>query len=105
MVESACCCWEIFLETLTLKETRFQHRNTTINVGNHSTNLILTAEDEQINEPETSSCLGTDRQNLITHMGEQISAPTNKKYAPRCKGGNFRKLKGIISKKLIREKM
>lgn len=83
-------------------DTHLQHRNTTINVGNHGADLILTAEDEQINEPEMSSCLGTDRHNLITHMGEQIFAPTNEKHTRRCKGGggggDFRKLKGIISK-------
>lgn len=74
------------------------HRKPAINVGNHNADLILTAEDEQINEPKMSSCLGTGKHNLITHMWEQIFAPTNKKHARRCKRGNFQKLKGIISK-------
>lgn len=84
-------------------EAHLHHKTNTINVGNRRANLILSSEDEGINEP--SSCTGTGNHNLVTGMWDKVSAPTKKKRTWMWKRGNFQKLKGIISKKLIRGEM
>ena len=77
------CHWDGVLETPTLVETHFHHKTNTTDAGNHKANVILRAEDEGINEPRMSSCIGRDNHKLVTRIWEEVFAPTKKKHTRR----------------------